>query len=139
MMSAFILMLTSVLALGQYTVSGKVVNAKSQDPLYGVNVRLLNTRLGTTTNIGGDFTIPSVPQGSYKLRVSYVGCEILEQDIEVNGNISLALSLKPKVNQLRDVIVTGTRADEDTPTTFTNVDGEELKQNLGQDLPFLLN
>tara|TARA_A100001011_G_scaffold41889_4_gene39553 strand:- start:734 stop:2914 length:2181 start_codon:yes stop_codon:yes gene_type:complete len=41
---------------------------------------------------------------------------------------------------LEEVLLTGIRANEDSPVTFTNVTREEIKpRNLGQDLPILLN
>ena len=133
-------MLANALAFGQFTVKGKVVNAETEEPLYGVNIRLKSTKLGSTTNPEGEFIISDVPDGSYILRVSSIGYEVLERKIEVDENLILPIALTPATNQLNDVIVTGTRADENTPTTYTNVSSEELaKQNLGQDLPFLLN
>ncbi len=45
-----------------------------------------------------------------------------------------------KTRKLDDVIVYATRANEKTPTTFSEITAEELKpRNLGQDLPILLN
>jgi len=45
-----------------------------------------------------------------------------------------------KVRQLDDVIVYATRANEMTPTTYSEISAKELKsRNLGQDLPILLN
>lgn len=45
-----------------------------------------------------------------------------------------------KVRQLDDVIVYATRANEKTPTTYSEISAKDLKsRNLGQDLPTLLN
>ncbi|MEP1096223.1 MAG: TonB-dependent receptor [Cyclobacteriaceae bacterium] len=45
-----------------------------------------------------------------------------------------------KVRQLDDVIVYATRANENTPTTYSEISAKELNsRNLGQDLPILLN
>ena len=41
---------------------------------------------------------------------------------------------------LEEVLLTGIRANEDSPVTFTNVTREDIKpRNLGQDIPILLN
>ena len=138
-MSAFTMMLTVVLVYGQYQVTGKVADSDTKEPLYGVNLRLLGTNVGTTTNVDGTFSL-TAPTGSAKLRASYIGYFIKEITIVGNQNSNLLIELRASVKELNEVIVTGTRADENTPTTFTNVSGEEIaKQNLGQDLPFLLN
>lgn len=45
-----------------------------------------------------------------------------------------------KINNLNEVVVKSTRANEKTGMAFTNVYQKELsKQNLGQDIPYLLN
>lgn len=45
-----------------------------------------------------------------------------------------------KVNQLSEVTVQSTRADEKTPVTFTNFTKKDFeKRNLGQDIPILMN
>lgn len=45
-----------------------------------------------------------------------------------------------KTQELDDVIVYSTRANENTPTTYSQVSREQIKKvNLGQDLPILLN
>lgn len=45
-----------------------------------------------------------------------------------------------RARKLDDVIVYATRANEKTPTTFSEINAKELKsRNLGQDLPILLN
>ena len=41
---------------------------------------------------------------------------------------------------LEEVLLTGIRAKDDIPVTFTNVSGQDLTpRNLGQDIPILLN
>ena len=45
-----------------------------------------------------------------------------------------------KTRELEEVFVSATRAGEDTPMAYSNVDAKQLKSvNLGQDLPILLN
>ena len=64
-------------------------------------------------------------------------------------NASVLLGQQPVSEKIKDslrtisleeVLLTGIRANEDSPVTFTNVTREEIKpRNLGQDLPILLN
>ncbi|HAA10450.1 MAG TPA: TonB-dependent receptor, partial [Cytophagales bacterium] len=52
----------------------------------------------------------------------------------------LLVSLTSALRELEEVIVQATRASENTPTAFTFVTEKEIdEQNLGQDMPFLLN
>ncbi len=127
MTSALLMMLTTVLAFGQYTVSGKVVNSESEDPLFGVNIRLVNTRLGTTTSVKGEFTIPSVPQGSYELVVSYIGFETERQNIQISSDQQLSIALQPIDQTLEDVVISATRIDEKRPFTKTDISAREIE------------
>ena len=64
-------------------------------------------------------------------------------------NAMLLLAQTPNVDKVKDslsaislqeVLLTGIRAKEDIPVTFTNVTKQDLaSRNLGQDIPILLN
>lgn len=44
-----------------------------------------------------------------------------------------------KIKKINEVFVSSTRANSNTPTTFTNISSEQIKKNnFGQDLPYLL-
>ena len=60
------------------TVSGLVMDGDANEPLMGASVVLLAPKdssqvAGVATNLEGKFTLPAVKQGSYILRVSYMG------------------------------------------------------------------
>ena len=136
------LVLGTISAWAQFQVKGVVKDEASGIPIAGATVLLTNeeTRKGVQTDADGAFTINEVVNATYRLRVSFVGYEPYDQQIEVNGNRMLDIRLKESVIGLDDVIVTGTRANEKSPTTYQNVSKEAIeKQNLGQDLPVLLN
>ena len=134
------LLLTGMSVFAQYTIKGKVTDAESGELLQGVGVVLMNSSSAQPTNEKGEFSFSDLSAGSYRLVVRMIGYEQFERLIELQGNVDLPIALKRSITSLDDVIVTGTRANEKTPTTYTNVSAEEIrKQNLGQDLPFLLN
>ncbi len=125
--------------IAQFSISGKVTDA-SGEALPGAAVKLLNTSIGRSTDKYGLFNIKKVPQGDYEIQVSFVGFETYTKSIKVNDNLSLTISLKESIIYGDEVIVYATRANEKTPTTFTNVSAEEIaERNLGQDIPILLN
>ena len=137
-LSAWLLMITQVLA--QNSIKGKVVDDATGEAIYGASVMLTPGARGTTTNEQGEFILNDLSNGSYSLKISMIGYAQFSRNLQLNENQELSIRLNQETQQLQDVIVTGTRATEKTPTTFTNVTSEEIeKQNLGQDLPFLLN
>lgn len=121
-------------------ISGIVRDASSGEPLPGASVRLENTRFGTTADLQGRFQFRQVSAGSYDLVATYVGYKTFRQPLDVQQP---ALTIEIKLNksslQADEVVVSATRANDKTATTFTNVSREEIRaRNFGQDLPYLL-
>ena len=136
------LVLGTTAAWAQSQVKGVVTNKSTGDPIAGATVLLRNDALrkGAQSNAQGQYLFNDLANGNYRLTVTFVGFEDFNQELEVNGNLSFNVQLEEKVIGLEDVIVTGTRANDKSPTTYQNVSKEVIeKQNLGQDLPVLLN
>ncbi len=124
----------------QYTLTGKVVDEITGDPIVGANVIIESLNLGRATNPEGRFEFENLVVGNYQMAISMVGYRTIKRSVELKGNLSVDFKLKDDLTRLEEVVVMGTRANETTPTTFTEVSKEAIqKQNLGQDLPFLLN
>lgn len=102
---------------------------------------LENTSKATTTNLSGQFELEGIKRGNYTLRVSFVGYETYTRDLQLYSDQTLSIELVEGTTLLADeVIVSATRATENTPTTYTEIEREEIeKQNFGQDIPYLLN
>ncbi len=110
----FIVILVSLQALAQEKpelVQGHVTDAKTNLPLTGVNILVLQTTLGTTTDSLGYFSLKIRP-GQYTIRFSRVGYETVSRElkIEVGTGISyLNISLKPTAYLTREVVVSAKR------------------------------
>jgi iron complex outermembrane receptor protein len=140
--AALLLLQTAVFA--QHSIKGKVLDKESKTALSGANLKLIlpenDKQKGASTDAEGNFEFDNIASGNYKLSVSFVGYEGFELNLKVKKDLELTIDLVLKTIGLGEVVVNATRASDKTPTTFTNVDAETIrKQNLGQDLPFLLN
>lgn len=135
-----VLYLAAISAWGQNTLSGKVVEAQSGEPLIGASVWTENLGKGAVTDEDGKFTILNLPAGDVELRVSFLGFETLRKMILIPFSGELEISLVSREILTEEFIVSATRASNSTPTTFSTVDKSEIaKRNLGQDIPILLN
>lgn len=84
-------------------VSGKVTDAKSGDPLAGVNVFLDDTPFGAATDQFGEYIILNIPPGDYTLRASYIG--YASHRIE---NIRVSLDRTTQRNiQMKEAVIEG--------------------------------
>ena len=132
-------LLLSLITNAQTVLKGKITNEK-KEPLAGVNLLISGFEILTVTDESGVYFIKSLPPGTHNLTLSYIGYEDLMQSILVqNGENVFDFVLKEKTYQLDELIVKSTRAGTKTPMTYTNLRKSEIeKNNLGQDVPFLL-
>ncbi|MDQ7066327.1 MAG: TonB-dependent receptor [candidate division KSB1 bacterium] len=70
---AGMLSLTSAFAGTTGKIAGRVVDAKTGEPLPGVNVFIEGTTLGAATNVEGYYSILRVPPGVYTVRARMIG------------------------------------------------------------------
>ncbi|SDM16426.1 iron complex outermembrane recepter protein [Daejeonella rubra] len=128
------------MASAQFSISGKISDKNSGSALIGASVGLENTYSSSRTDASGNYTLKNLKPGNYLVKVSFLGYQTLERSISLNGNISLNLELIQNSLLADEVLVRATRASENSASTYSNISKEQLeKNNLGQDLPFLLN
>src|SRR5665647_1893235 len=87
----------------QRNVTGKVTDATTGQPVVGATVSISGSKVATTTNSDGNFTI-SVPKVNSRLEISSVGFE--PQVISASQN-NVQVSLKASISTLNEVVVTG--------------------------------
>ncbi len=143
MMKRVSLLLASLCCLAQvhaqFSISG-VITGSDSDALTGANVILHETYRGTTTDVNGIFRLSNLKPGSYTLVVSYIGYETYEKKIQLVSDEFLEIQLDEAALMGDEVIIRGTRVESRTPSSYSNIDKDELeKANFGQDLPVLLN
>jgi outer membrane receptor for ferrienterochelin and colicins len=87
-----------------YELKGKVLSPNGE-PLEFVTVAISNNT-STQTNSQGDFRF-NLPKGNYTLKAYLVGFETHTQNIQLNGNKEITISLKES-SILQEVVVSGT-------------------------------
>ncbi|MEX0968296.1 MAG: TonB-dependent receptor [Bacteroidia bacterium] len=124
----------------QSQITGRITNAETGEPLIGANIVVQDQAKGAATGADGSFAISKVHEGSHTLRVSYVGFQTLDTQITVTAPMVLNLQLQPKPYFSEEVVVEVTRFSEEGPKTFSTISKKEItEENVGRDLPFLLN
>ncbi len=90
---------------GQSTVSGKVVEKGSGEPLPYATVTIAGTNDGVLTNLDGFFSLVNIDAENSSIEVRYVGFNTLTMDLRGAGN-TLVLELEPLKQELEEVVVT---------------------------------
>ncbi|MEM8969813.1 MAG: SusC/RagA family TonB-linked outer membrane protein, partial [Bacteroidota bacterium] len=94
---------TQLLPLEQ-TISGKVTDLSTDEPLPGVNILAKGTATGTVTDVDGNYRL-TVTEDVTTLVYSSIGFETVEEDI--NGRTTINLALSPDIQSLSEVVVVG--------------------------------
>jgi len=89
-------------------ITGKVADASDGSPLWGTNVVIMGTTVGTISDAEGKFTLPSVPAGTRTILFRYVGYLTDSITIEVKGGMTATVNskLKSDVIQGKEVVIT---------------------------------
>jgi len=125
------LLLSSVFALAQVSVSGKVTD-ESNKPIEGVTVQVNGAKTSTLTRADGSFQI-TVPSGSAHLVFSSVGFE--RQEVAVNNQTIINVPLQSTNSALQDVVVIGyaTVRKKDVTGAVSGLSQNEIKSRPVQD------
>lgn len=101
----------SIAAFSQsgYTISGKIIDEATKQPLQGASVFAENTTIGTATNDQGFFTL-RLPGGGYSIAVTFTGYRTETKRVTAGdaGNNEMVIDLKQKEKAMEEFVVKST-------------------------------
>ncbi|KDN56717.1 TonB-dependent receptor [Flavobacterium seoulense] len=116
------------------TISGVITDKDSNnETLPFANVFVKGTKINTTTDIDGKYTI-SIEPGSYILQYTFVGYETKEVPVKVTNGAKLVInqSLSSGAFTLQDVVIKNTvNRQKETALLLEQKNAVEIKQNIG--------
>lgn len=131
----FITIILIVSAFGQQKkptgrIEGRVLD-ETRVPLIGANVRIENTLIGSATDRKGNFRLTKVPAGSHKLKVTMVGYESKELEVEVvpDQTTFIEVQLFQTAIQTSEVFVTASKFEQktaDIPLSISALSPQDL-------------
>jgi outer membrane receptor protein involved in Fe transport len=144
----FVLLIATktLFAVGSGKISGIVKDAKTNEPLFGANIVLMNTNLGAATDINGFYSIIGIPPGNYDVKISSIGYQSkIVTDVKIVGDLTtdLSLSLLSQTIELdEEVVIVAEKpvVQKDLTSTRVIVDGQIIVDELrAQNLSNILN
>lgn len=118
------------LAIGQMTVSGKVVDQKNE-PLIGVNILIKNTATGAVTDFDGNYTLTANTGDT--LVFSYTGFKTTEVGVGVDNNISITLEEGSVLDEVV-VVAYGTQRKVTVTGAVAQIDGGVVTRSPAVDM-----
>ncbi len=92
------------------SIRGRVVDAATQQPLSGAQLAVLGTGAGVLSAASGEYLIAGLAPGRLRVRVTMLGYEAAEAEVEVTASSPgrLDFSLSPTAVALNELVVTAT-------------------------------
>ncbi len=118
------------------SISGRVVDAATQQPLPGANIAVISHPLGSSVGEDGRFAIAGVPVGLHRLHISMIGYETaIRPDVVVRSNriTSVQIELDETTLGMGEVVVTADyfSAIEEEAVSTVNFNFEEIRRSPG--------
>jgi len=103
-LGVFMLLCTLNTAFAQHTVSGILIDERTQEPLIGALVQEKGTSNGVVTDIDGSYEI-KIADANGSLVFSYLGYKSITRPVE--GQLEINIALSTDGVQLDEIVVTG--------------------------------
>lgn len=101
-----LLLAMPVVALAQRTLTGRVIEVESGQPLIGATLYWKNTTSGTTSSTDGAFSIKRI-HGFDTLVVDFLGYDIVELELADKDENNITIELRPSAVDIDEVVVEG--------------------------------
>lgn len=118
------------------SITGTVSDAKTLEPLAGVNVLLQGTVRGTVTNVQGKFQLNDIPAGTCTIICSLVGYTadtIRQINIEEDKKLLLDIQLVQSPIKAAQVVVTASRREQslqEVPVSISTVSSKAIADHV---------
>jgi outer membrane receptor for Fe3+-dicitrate len=133
-----------VLAQERGAISGRVLDAATQEPLVGVNVIVKGTYYGAATDAQGWYRIPNMSPGTYDVEASIIGYKVVLQTaipVKAGETTPLDFSMEGTVLTLgEEIVVVGEKPlfDVDETASVSRIRSDEIANKVVYSLEDLL-
>jgi len=113
--------------LQQLTITGKVIDSQTGEPMPGVNIVVKGTTFGTMSDINGNYTLAVNDQNS-TLVFSFIG--YVNQELPLAGRTTVNVSLVNEMVGLDEVVVVGygTSSQKKLTTSISRIKSEQIME-----------
>ena len=135
----FVLLLIGLLSLGitergfsqgtTGTIVGTIVDKDTGSPLPGTNAFIVNTVMGSATDINGEYQILNMPPGTYRIEARFIGYKTASQEVTViaNQEVTVDFQLLTDILEMSEIVVTGTGSSIEKRKLSATVDVINIK------------
>lgn len=114
------------------SVSGKITDKETGEPLFGVNIIVKGTINGVSSDLDGSYTIKNVTPENI-LMFSYMG--FTDQEIKIGNKTVINVLMSPSVDQLDELVIVGygTKKKRNVTGAIVSLGSDEIEKSNLQD------
>ncbi len=116
----------SSLVMAQRTITGKVTDSQTGEPLIGANILVVGTSVGTITDLDGTFTL-EVPAGATEIEVTYTGYGAQRVSLGASNVVDVALTPGALLEEIV-VVGYGTQKSKEVTSAVSSVKAEDFQK-----------
>ncbi|WP_010232141.1 TonB-dependent receptor [Gillisia marina] len=108
MIKAILSMLLFAVCISTYSqnsISGKLVDLETNQPIIGGNVYISKLEKGSITNLNGEFQLSNIPEGEWNMVISFIGYTTKTVSFNSPSENPLIIELQPTAIEMEEVIV----------------------------------
>lgn len=122
----------------EFTLRGKVIHDENNEPIENAYIWIIELSEGTISDQKGNFRIDGLCEGSYTIKVSYLGHQDEEKHVELSRNTNVTFRLVAEGLLLEGVEIHGHRDAVITTSTLSSLTGATLDESRGENLGEML-
>ncbi|MCB0397432.1 MAG: TonB-dependent receptor [Flavobacteriales bacterium] len=124
-------------SFAQSDLSGTVTDKQTGDPIPLATIYIPELMKGTQCDASGHYQIRGIPNGRFKVQVSFIGYETVILDIYFDGTaVTKDISMEVAVIETHEVVVTGgySSHQDESPVKIDQIGFRELQQSSATNL-----
>lgn len=128
LLTAFLIGCVVTNVFAQMTVNGRIIDADTNLPINGANIKVSHSSTGCTTNGNGEFSI-NMPNGKQTLKVTHIGYKPSTYTTEKSEK-GVTIRLENNYINMDQVVVTGTGTHKrmsESPVPISVITAKDLK------------
>ncbi|NWF90606.1 MAG: TonB-dependent receptor [Ignavibacteriaceae bacterium] len=125
-------------------IAGVIKDKATGEALVGVNVVLVGTQMGSSTNINGEYFIINIPPGLYDVRFSLIGylTQIIQNvRVSVDQTSRIDVELSQQAVEMSDIVVSAEKplVRKDLTSTESKISGDDISMLPIEDVQSIVN
>ncbi|MEP1034386.1 TonB-dependent receptor [Ekhidna sp.] len=113
-------------AMAQYTLSGKIIDAETNEPITNAEIYDRNSSQLTATNNEGYFEFSNLAEGKHQVVIMSLEYQTIEQELEITENRNIIVPMEEFQQELSEVVISQKREEIFALTRLQPVEGTAI-------------